>query len=202
LKKLLPFTSEDIDFKGNGTDVQRIADQLNLSATFPPKVAMTALAGAVPFRIGNVKSNIEVIRQVPGVSSREVDLLAVQAVWSGREIRVLDPISLLTCKIELALMLPQTQRRDVAHLRILVFCVRGFLREVLAGVESKHLPAKGWLGAANKILKVSTSAKGRKVAKRFDIDWFPMMPLEEIEQSNIAKIVNFREMQLPHWLTR
>lgn len=46
LRKLQPFTSEDIDFKGNHEDVARIARQLALSPRNPPKVAMTALSGA------------------------------------------------------------------------------------------------------------------------------------------------------------
>jgi hypothetical protein len=68
LKPFQPFTSEDIDFKGSRDDVQRIAQQLELTANYPPKVAMTALAGVIPFRIGDLKSSIEVVRRVPGIS--------------------------------------------------------------------------------------------------------------------------------------
>src|SRR6185312_2865888 len=52
LKYLQPFTSEDIDFKGGKDDVERIAKQLGLVPNYPSKVAMTALAGAIPFQIG------------------------------------------------------------------------------------------------------------------------------------------------------
>ncbi|MBK8001615.1 MAG: hypothetical protein IPK15_23655 [Verrucomicrobia bacterium] len=51
LQKYLPFTSEDIDFKGNHEDVQRIARQLALHPSDPPKVALTALSGTIPFQI-------------------------------------------------------------------------------------------------------------------------------------------------------
>lgn len=44
LKALRPFTSDDIDFKGNADDVRRISEQLALKPGYPPKVAMTALA--------------------------------------------------------------------------------------------------------------------------------------------------------------
>lgn len=200
LRELLPFTSEDIDFRGNREDVQRIADQLNQVPVYPPKVAMTALAGAVPFRIGNLKSNIEIVRQIPGVSPATVDSLAIQAEWAGRQIRVLDPISLLACKLELAFTIPQTARRDVEHVRILVHCVRGFLREFLAGVQENRLPAKGWLGAVNRILRMARSARGRKAAGRFGINWTEALPLLEIKASTQTKIVRFREKQLPHWV--
>lgn len=60
LRQCAPFTSEDIDFHGNRDDVRRIAEQLSLTPVFPRRVEMTALAGAIPFRIGNLSSNIEV----------------------------------------------------------------------------------------------------------------------------------------------
>jgi hypothetical protein len=84
LGKLLPFTSEDIDFKGNRKDVQRIAEQLRLLPVYPHKVEMTALAGAIPFQIGDLKSNIEVVRTVPGVSQNAVESLSIHAEWSGK----------------------------------------------------------------------------------------------------------------------
>jgi len=92
LRPLQPFTSEDIDFKGNAEDVRRIARQLGLTPVFPAKVAMTALAGVVPFRIGNTKSNIEIVRRVPGVSGA-AKVTAIEAEWNGLSIRVLDPSS-------------------------------------------------------------------------------------------------------------
>ena len=76
LKSLQPFTSEDIDFKGGKEDVRRIAEQLGLMPNYPSKVAMTALAGCVAFQIGDLRSNIEVVRSVsptqPGEHRRTV----------------------------------------------------------------------------------------------------------------------------------
>jgi hypothetical protein len=62
LKLFQPFTSEDIDFKGGQEDVQHIAQLLELPPCYPAKVEMTVLAGVIPFQIGNLKSNIEIIR--------------------------------------------------------------------------------------------------------------------------------------------
>ena len=126
LKAHLPFTSADIDFCGNRDDVQHIAGQLKLVPAFPPKVAMTALAGTIPLRIGEEQTNIEIVRSIPGVTAPTVDALAIEMEWNGKSVRVLDPISLLICKIELALTVSQANRQDVEHLKILRFCVRGF----------------------------------------------------------------------------
>lgn len=83
LQALQPFTSEDIDFKGGKQDVKRIAEQLRLAEVYPSKVAMTALAGSVPFQIGDLKSNIEIVRSVPGISG-SIDALAIQAELEGK----------------------------------------------------------------------------------------------------------------------
>ena len=195
LKSLQPFTSEDIDFKGGSADVQRIARQLELAPSYPPKVQMTALAGVIPFKIGGMKSNIEVVRRIPGVSD-SVDLLAVQAEWNGKAIRVLDPISLLACKLELVASVSQKKRRDVAHLKILLPCVRAFLNEFLQRVERNEIPAKHWLGAVNQVLKLTTDKRARKIASKHLIIWPEILPLTTIAKSQNEKIKRFREQQL------
>lgn len=195
LKPLQPFTSEDIDFKGSAADVQRIARQLELTPGYPPKVQMTALAGVIPFTIGGLKSNIEVIRRIPGVSG-SVDALAIEAEWGEKIIRVLDPISLLACKLELVASVSQEKRRDVAHLKILVPCVRAFLDEFLQQVERDEIPARHWLGAVNQVLKLTTDNRGRKIATQHQINWQDVLPLTTIVRSQNEKIRRFREQQL------
>lgn len=157
---------------------------------------MTALAGCVPFQIGDLKSNIEIVRTVPGISG-SIDALAIEAELAGKFIRVLDPISLLACKLDLLATVSQENRRDLEHIRILVPCVRAFLREFLLQVEQDELPVRGWLGAANRVLKLTTSSRGRKIAGRFNIDWSEILPLQEIDQSKHEKIIRFREHHLP-----
>jgi len=195
LEKLQPFTSEDIDFKGDRADVQRIARQLQLKPVFPHKVEMTALSGFMTFKIGDLESTIEIVRRIPGVSdSRETP--AVQAEWEGKTIRVLDPISLLACKLELAAKVSQGKRRDVTHLRVLLPCVRSFLRELLQQVEKRELPAKDWLKVTNQVLKLTASDRARKLAGRHGINWTEILPLTAITKSKDAKIIRFREQQL------
>ena len=196
LQKHAPFTSEDIDFCGNRDDVLFIASQLKLVPAFPPKVAMTALAGFIPIRIEERATNIEIVRRVPGVAANLIDALAVEMTWKDKTVRVLDPISLLACKIELALTVSQKNRQDVEHLQILVLCVRGFLRELLKQVEEGNVPVRGWLGAINRLMKLARTTHGRKVAKKFEFEWPKLLPLAEIYASRNEKIILFREKQL------
>ena len=195
LEPLQPFTSEDIDFKGGTADVQRIARQLDLSPGYPPKVQMTALAGVIPFQIGDLKSVIEVVRRIPGVSG-SVDESSVQTEWNGKTIRVIDPISLLACKLELVASVPQEKRHDVPHLKILLPCVRAFLDEFLQRVERGEIPARHWLGAGNQVLKLTTDNRARKIATKHLINWQEILPLTAIVKSQNEKIKRFQEQQL------
>ena len=156
---------------------------------------MTALAGIIPFQIGDLKSNIEVVRRIPGVSG-SADTLAIQAEWDGKTIRVLDPISLLACKLELAATVSQEKRQDVAHLKILLPCVRAFLDEFLQQVERGQIPAKDWLKVANQVLKLTTDHRARKIASKHQINWPEILPLTAIAKSQNEKIRRFREQQL------
>ena len=194
LEKLQPFTSEDIDFKGGHADVQHIARQLDLNPSYPPKVAMTALSGLISFQIGDLKSTIEVVRRIPGISDAKTP--AIQTEWDGKTIRVLDPISLLACKLELAVTVSQKKRQDVTHLKILLPCVRAFLRELLQQVEIGKLPAKDWLKVANQVLKLTTDSRARKIASQHQINWPEILPLTVIAKSQNEKIRRFQDQQL------
>jgi hypothetical protein len=195
LKTLSPFTSADIDFKGTADDVRHIAEQLALTPGYPPKVAMTALAGVIPLRIGGEPSNIEVVRRVPGVAA-ELDDFVIEAKWGDKNIRVLNPISLLASKLELAATVPQDKRNDVLHLKILAPCVRAFLETVLEQVEQQAIPARHWLGAANQALKLTTDHRAKKIGEKYQINWQDILPLKAINESRDEKIKTFRVQQL------
>jgi len=158
-------------------------------------VAMTALSGSIPLQIGDLKSAIEVVRRIPGVPTGTATP-AIQAEWEGYTIRVLDPISLLACKLELAATVAQEKRRDLEHLQILVPCVRAFLGELLQQVEAANLPARAWLKVVNEALKLVTSVRARKIAVKHGINWPDILPLTAIARNENDQIRRFREQQL------
>jgi hypothetical protein len=199
LAKWQPFTSEDIDFQGSREDVRLIALQLGLTPVFPHRVEMTAMAGMIPFKRGDLNSQIEVVSSVPGVPAKLLQETALEASWENYQIRVIEPISLLCAKAHLALKVPQKGRRDADHLAIMVLCVRAFLRGALSKVDDDALPAHDWLAAAERVLTLSESTIGAKTARRFGTDWTEVLPLKEIQRSAVLQIVSFRERRLPRW---
>jgi hypothetical protein len=156
---------------------------------------MTALSGFIPFQIGALKSSIEIVRRIPGLSDH-INTPAIQAECNGKAIRVLDPISLLACKLELAATVSQKGRQDVAHLKILLLCIRAFLDELLRQVDLGQLPAKDWLKIVNQVLKLTTNHRARRINNKYHINWPDILPSLAIAKSQNDKIRRFREMQL------
>jgi len=105
-------------------------------------------------------------------------------------------VSLLACKLNLVARVPQAERRDVTHLKILVPCVRAFLREFLQRVERGQIPARHWLGPANQVLKLTTNHRARKIATQHQINWLEILPLTAITNSQNEKIRRFHQQHL------
>jgi hypothetical protein len=199
LEQWRPFTSKDIDFQGGRDDVIRTAKRLGVTALLPDKREMTSLAGIVPCKIRGQPTSIEFVRTSPGINPEEADRSAAEYEVLGRRVRVLDPVSLLSCKLHLALKVNQKERRDVDHLQIMLLCVRAFLRETLSGAEAEAMPARGWLGAVERVLHLSESALGKKAIRDLDVDWSQALPLAEIGSSVLPLATALRERRLPQW---
>lgn len=199
LAAFLPFVSKDIDFIGGLADVRAAARALGLPTTLPHPKMRTAFAGAVVFRIGGEQANIEFVRNMPGVTATEINRWAVSSERSGKAIRIADPVSLLACKLHLALTVDQTNRRDTDHVRILVLCARAFLRETLLGAEVDALPVRGWLGAIERVLKLAESRLGRRSSDTLELNWSHALPLAEISASKLRAVIQFRKMRLALW---
>lgn len=194
LEHLQPFTSEDIDFKGNRSDVELIATQLNLRPAFPDSKEMTSLAGAIPFRIDGKRSCVEVVRRIPGVPPN-ADEAAIEVEWNGKKLRLLDPISLLASKLKLLATVSQADRQDAHHLRILVPCVRCFLSELLDEVHRGRIPSRHWLNIVQFLLKISTSKPAPRITSNLGIALDQALPWSAISASTDPKITRFFSQQ-------
>jgi hypothetical protein len=197
LEQWRPFTSKDIDFHGGREDLVRFAQQLGVTPRFPHRKQMTAWAGVVEISAAGVRTSVDFLRLMPGIRVRDAVRFAVERDFLGRRLRVLDPISLLICKANLALKVDQKARRDAEHVRIMVLCVRAFLREGLRGVESGEISERGWLNAVKRVLKLVESTLGRKATRTLGVDWTQALPLLEIATSTQRAVIQLREKRLP-----
>ena len=193
------FTSQDIDFKGNLETARKIAAALGKKLVTPRlgEQAFSNLVGFIPLEIGGAPSNIEVVFSIQGLDRRNVNELGVKARLGTTTICVLEPISLLYSKAYNAQHYDQNERYDVAHLRILVPCVRAFLRTILKR-EGVH-PS---LTAMGRAMKLAESERGKIMTARYGILWGGLLPIKELDASPDPKLRTFREKRLPSWLKR
>ncbi len=190
LELFQPFTSEDIDFKGNRNDVELIAKQLNLKPAFPDSKEMTSLAGIIPFRINGFDSCIEVVRTIPGAPS-SADEAAIEAEWNGKQLRILDPVSLFASKLKLLATVSQANRQDAQHLRIIVKCVSCFLGELLEEVHRGQVPSRHWLNIVSFLRKTTATKQATRISLELGLIWHDILPWSEIEKSRDSKIMEF-----------
>jgi hypothetical protein len=136
-RELRPYTSRDLDYHG-GLAEARLAMQvlgargrLNTGADPGPN------AGVLTVSLPDGRELlVEILTGVFGVGVAELERTAV--TWSGAGVlseltlRVIHPLLLLEGKTAALQGLPQADRQDAKHLRILVLIVRQWLREQLA----------------------------------------------------------------------
>jgi hypothetical protein len=190
LEQLQPFTSEDIDFKGNRSDVESIARQLDLVPAFPNPKEMTSLAGAIPIRFGTVRSNIEVVRRIPGAPPN-AEQAAIEVEWNGKQLRLLDPVSLFASKLKLQATVSQANRQDARHLRILVRCVRCFVGELLEEVHRGGIRSRHWLNLVGYLLRITSTKPAIRIASDLGLSWRDSLPWDAIRASPDPKIIRF-----------
>lgn len=202
LSEETPFLSADIDFKGTRKTAEEIAKALHTKPIFQNWLegAFSNLVGIIRFNAGGEETNIEVVFKVPGLDVGDAEKMGVNAQLGKRTIRVLDPISLLYSKAHCALKYDQKDRQDVSHVRILIPCVRAFLKEGLAQGESDVILVRGMVSAMERAMKLAQSQKGRRLAERHGIRWEGLLPIKNIEDSTNSRLRGFRERRLPGWL--
>lgn len=143
---------------------------------------------------------IEVLKRVYGVLTEDAVKAAVRLERNGMQLRVMDPVTLLEAKLHNAVYLPQQNRQDVKHVRIMVLCVRAYLREQLAEVERGRLGARNFLDSLELVLQIAGSRRAATAARKYGIKWTDVLPLKELAESRHAKLRNFSEKRLPQWL--
>jgi hypothetical protein len=136
-RTLRPYTSRDLDYHG-GLAEARLAMRVlhaqgNLNTDFDPGPN----AGVLKVGLADGRElMVDILTGVYGVSSAEMERTAV--TWSGTKalaglvIRVIHPMLLLEGKVAALRGLPQADRQDAKHVRILIHVLHQWLKEQVA----------------------------------------------------------------------
>lgn len=146
---------------------------------------------------GNVLC-IEALKALGGLTAREVSKAVVQVEYQNVILRVLHPLALLKAKANNLAHLDQTDRQDGKHFRILLLCVRAFLRDLLKRMEQGE-PPRILMNFLEQTLKAALHPEVLHAAGSLNLDLRHVLPLRELARNPHPKIANFMARRAPQW---
>lgn len=202
LTQFRPFTSADLDLHVPDASSQRVlrARAASVEAERDPfGKAFTIVSHTflIKGKRGNVLA-VDSLKMVAGLLPREIIKGSVSVEFAGATIRVLNPITCLKAKLCNLRELDQRGRQDEKHVRILIPCVRAFIRRLLTEAEG-HGNYRPALNALKQLLPITSNRDTLRIARSRGLDLAQTAPFAELAASRNVRIVNFMTKQLPKW---
>ena len=155
----------------------------------------TPVIGYVETLIRDQLRKIEVLRDVKGLNRTEL-ADAVDLIVDGLRVRVLAPVKVLKAKICNVVTLDQDDRNDVNHVRIMIECVREFLRDILVEIIEGRATQRDAVNLLEELREVVLSPIAVKAAGMWGLDFYSVWPLNDLTQCGMQKILRFVEHRL------
>lgn len=174
----LPVVTRDTDFltqsAADRASVEKFARAINGKASFPHRLALTALVGQVELAISDEQYiNVDVIFKVIGLDPAKVLARAIRVELPGSTtFLVMHPFDLLKSRLANLHALREKQNdKGAAQFRLAIDVARAYLQEQAA----RYPPAETGAGRSpiqtlvSEIEKLAIDDAGRKVAKRWGV---------------------------------
>jgi hypothetical protein len=202
LRAYRPFTSADLDLHrltARAQDTLRVASKSVETQRHPFGKAFTIVSHTflIQARTGRLL-RVDHLKMVTGLRPAEVKRGTMTIEFGGVKIWILNPIACLKAKLHNLSVLDQQGRQDEKHVRILISCIRAFLRRLIreAGSDGNSRPA---LNGLQQLLLLTSRAKTRRTACDYKFDLAQSAPMPELVASAHPKIANFVSKRLPAW---
>ncbi len=198
LQNFKPYTSDDIDFYGLKEEADNVAKALGVEIELSKKGSPSPVSAFFEVVGPNgVKMSVHFLHNLYGIKDELIASSALEGYWKGIPVRVTNPIVGLQGKIACLDGLDQSDRQDEKHVRILIICVRAFLKEIAEKVESHDEQARELLDAIEVIVKILNSRQSRLVSQKFSINFSNIIPVENLRKMSDPKIVKFLDKRYP-----
>jgi hypothetical protein len=205
LRKLRPFTSADLDLYRPDSSAGRLLHSHAKgrdSERDPFGKAFTIVSHT--FLIGDEAGHVltvDALKTIPGLSPAEVKKGTMIVEFAGVTLRMLNPIACLKAKLHNVRKLDQKDRQDEKHVRILIHCVRAFIRRLLAeGIADGNLrPA---FNAIKYLFYVTSASQAIKIARTRGFNLLETIPGHDIASAGHPKLFKFTQTELPKWKQR
>ena len=202
LQRYRPFTSADLDLhrpdvsarsllRARAGNVEPERDPFGKAFTI---VSHTFL---IQGREGRVLA-VDDLKTLPGLSPTEVKKGTLVIEFSGIRLRVLNPIACLKAKLHNVGAIDQRDRQDAKHVRVLIPCVRAFLRRLVVEAQTggNCRPA---INALQQLLLWTSRPVSVKVALAHGFALLQTVPLADLKRSRHPKLLSFVARRLPGW---
>jgi len=194
LRRLQPFVSRDCDLYGDAELLFRLAASTGWKRTSSPRGAPTPVLGFLTGQDPQGRTlTVEVLTSLNGLVPKDFDRETVVEL-DGKKYATLRPAILLKAKLANVIEIPQERpkrtRTDLKHVRILVPCVCGFLKDAHRRTLDGALTERELVKFLEETFKVVTTEYARRVADSHKIDFLACFP-PELESSPLAKVRNF-----------
>jgi hypothetical protein len=195
---LAPFVSRDIDILGNKTTLLEIAGRLNAEPHF---FHMRPPTNEVGYIVSNNLSGkpipIEVLTHVHGVKNEELQNPHYSMIVgdSATTVQVPGPVALLKAKIANSVDIPQENRQDMRHVKILTRLLPAYLADAYSSVGNSRMKERDFLNLLEKLIEIITSDKGKRVLGEIKTDFNVLFA--ELNPDADTKIHSFLTKRLP-----
>jgi hypothetical protein len=197
LRDLIPFTSSDMDLAGVlNHQISYLPGIVERDIPVRPFRSLAKSTGFFVFRDGSALHplRVQLMKSVLGTDDQELRERSLLLEFAGSRILVPDPIVILKCKLANLSTLPQAERSDLSHVKIMVRCVRAYIgQDVQQGVEARHL-----LRMIDRLNLVRQDRDAKAVESKFEIDLSKCLPVPELidRARTDEKIMNYVRYQL------
>lgn len=191
----LPFTSKDLDLVGSLGLLNRLHE------THKGKLSRSEPRSPVLGRIdvereGGGLLRVEVLHAVKGLDAK--DLARTMEVGVGQVVaRVLLPHLILKAKIENSASIPQEGRNDVKHVRMMILCVRAFIREFVGYVAEGRASVRALVNVLEETLAISTSGQAINASELWGFDFSALWPVDSLMSLGDGKLSRWLQHRFP-----
>jgi len=195
---LAPFVSRDVDILGNKTTLLDIARKLEVKPHVFPMRPPTNEVGYIISNNHLGKSiSIEVLTHVHGVKNEELQKphYSMRIGDSATTVQVPGPIALLKAKIANTVDIPQTDRQDKRHVKIIMRLLPSYLTDLYSSVKNLTMKERDFLTILEKLIDIITSDKGKRVLTELKTDFNAVFT--ELKPEPDTKIHSFITKRLP-----
>jgi hypothetical protein len=196
---LEPFVSRDLDVLGTRETLEALAKQAGARPQFFPLRPPSNEIGVViaKDRDGSAML-VEVLRHVNGITNEElretVYTVAVGESW----VQIPSPIALLQAKVANVVQLDQKGRQDARHVLIVAQLMPAYLGDLRQAAIDGRIEERKVIDALDQLLRIVTSAHGRKVLAQLEIE--PKALFAGLASEALPKVRSFLEKRLPRAL--